>query len=209
MSDKFNSEYQITNKLVSLLRSKGYDASTLRMEWMENGATFDMAIVDPQTTELLALFEIKLRSRMIVSSKDIRESLAKYANIATKLEVPLYLISATEGNETYSINLVTPESRNDNFPVIIDISPDDLPTFSDLKKRIVTDKRRETIDSFAKLSMGSAIFAFILLTLDIFGLLPMTPTRLMLVGAIIGLLLLPKANRLKILGFEFERLESK
>lgn len=209
MSEKFNYEYQLTTKLISLLRSKGYDPSTLRMEWTQDNARFDLAILDPQSTELLALFEIKLQSRAIVSSADLRKSLAKYANIATKLEVPLYLISAREGSESYTINLVTPESRNDEHPIIVDIDSADFPSFVDLKTRIVTDKRRETMDSFSKLSWCSAIFALILLILDISKLLPMTPSRLMLVGAIIGLLLLPKANRLKILGFEFERLENK
>lgn len=207
MDEAFNHEYQITHRLISLLRTKGYDLSTLRTEWNQDGQRFDLSVVDTQTTELLALFEIKLYNAGIVTSSDLRASLEKYANIATKNDVPLYLVSSTKGRTSYSISLVTPQTRKSELPIIVDVTTEDFPSFSELKGKIVSERRRDTMDKFSKLSYSFAALAGLLLILDLFEILSMTTSRLALLGVTIGLVLLPNANRLKVLGFEFERLK--
>lgn len=207
MNGRFESEYEITRELISLLRKKGYNPATFRNEWHQDGQIFDLAIIDTQTTELLALFEIKLQSAVIVTSHDLRASLEKYANIATKHDVPLYLVSATEGKSNFSINLVTPQTRQSELPIIVDISTEQFPSFDELRSKIISEKRRETLDAFSKISYFFSFLTGLLLIVDLVGLISMTPSRLALLGVSIGLILLPKANRLKILGFEFERLK--
>jgi len=44
-----------------------------------------------------------------------------------------------------------------------------------------------------------------LLVLDYFGTIKVTVERLALIGAIVGLIIIPFAEKLKILGVEFER----
>jgi hypothetical protein len=70
----------------------------------------------------------------------------------------------------------------------------------------ISDEQEQTIGYFQILCLVSAIFVFLILMADILNLFKIDTQRLALIGVIIGLFILPYASKLKILGFEFERL---
>jgi len=74
------------------------------------------------------------------------------------------------------------------------------------KEILETEKKRKSaLDWFQVVCSLFAIALIALLILEFSGKVKLTPERLVLIGAIIGLIVVPVASKLKILGVEFER----
>jgi len=82
---------------------------------------------------------------------------------------------------------------------------------SEIRKAIskTQKKRQETLTLFHIICWSLAIIVTALLYLEFINKIKITTERLALIAVIIGLILIPFAGKLKILGFEFERLQRK
>jgi len=71
----------------------------------------------------------------------------------------------------------------------------------------IEKESKEKVDEVRLVCFLSAIVLLVLLVLSVSGIFTPSPTQLGLIGAIVGLLLLPNTAKLKGLGIEFERLK--
>lgn len=203
MTKKFTSEYSLRHELIKILLGKGYPEESLNLEWRKGDVIYDLAIVDPKTSELIAIFEFKLEHKFIFTTEKLRKKLKKFATLDTTNPVPLYLMSATDGGDKFSIDKILYQSKDLSVPEFINIK--ELPNFEKLKNQVIIKKKKTYRDWFR---IKSSIFAWLLLTLlllDWASFITVTYERLTMLGVIIGLFLTPDVYRLKILGFEIER----
>ncbi len=205
MAIRIVNEYSLRRELIKLLISKGYPESSFNFEWKQGMLGYDLAILDPCSSELLAIFELKVESAVVVSTEKLREKIKKYAALVSKVSVPLYIVSAVQGGNLFAIHKLIYQTKESNFPEFLEV--ENLSDFNTLKNTVLVLKKKEYINW---LKIGSWFFSFlflILLILDWLGKIEVTYPRLVLMGVICGLFLVPYAYKLKILGFEFERLK--
>ena len=120
--------------------------------------------------------------------------------------MPLYIVSAVQGSNSFAIHKLIYQTKESNFPEFLEV--ENLPDFNTLKSNVLVLKKKEYINW---LKIGSRIFSclfLILLIFEWFGKIVITYPRLILMGIICGLFLVPYAYKLKILNFfEFERIK--
>jgi hypothetical protein len=171
----------------------------------------DFVIVDPDSNKPLAIFEVK-NIRKDNSLKDVTQQLYSYARAIKIPDVPLFAAFPTIINkeiqfEIYSIK--TPSEEKEIEPEKID----NPPVYSLLKNSRLTEElskisedQEKTADNFTNVCWGLAFLVSLFLIVDFLNIYRIDLQRLGLIGVFIGLIILPFANKLKVLGFEFERL---
>jgi hypothetical protein len=197
-------EYTLQSKIVEILLSKGYPELSINPEWRQAELHYDLAIVDPNTAELLAVFEFKIESPVVSTSTKLREKIEKYFAIKIKAGVQLFIVTGIQGVSNFRIDRILNSTKETDRPHFIEVK--DLPDYSSLRNLVLVEKKKGYIDSFIIVTRLIAFFSFALLILDWTHSLQVTPMRLSLIGIIIGCLLIPHATRLKFLGFEFEKI---
>ncbi|MFA4831634.1 MAG: hypothetical protein WC618_05750 [Patescibacteria group bacterium] len=206
MTTRIVNEYGLRGELVKLLVSKGYPESSFNFEWKQGMLGYDLAVIDPRSSELLAIFELKVESAVVISTEKLREKIKKYAALVSKISVPLYIVSAVQGGNLFAIHKLIYQTKESNFPEFLEV--ENLPDFNTLKNTVLVLKKKEYVNW---LKVGSWIFSGLFLILLIFewwGKIVITYPRLILIGIICGLFLVPYAYKLKILNFfEFERVK--
>lgn len=200
--------------LIDFLLAHGYPKNSLVMEWPIRGRyRVDLAVVDPDTNKAIALFELKRKKRPETLKMALRQ-LEAYSKALGDEQVPTYVVFGKEGDPPFEIYYLQKEGleRSENQPIRINKVPD----FSIFKtsrfRKIVSQtekKRKKTLNSFQIVCWVAAFFVSVLLILDFSNILDITPERLALVGVVAGLVIIPFASKLKLLGIEFERLREK
>lgn len=209
-------ELDIHPVFVKYLISKGYpeNSITINPVYEHLGRRFrpDIVIVDPESNKPLAIFEIKYSSNG-KNLTDAIQQLYSYAQAIKVPDIPLFAavpigIDKEIQFEIYPIKTPS-ETKGTEPPKKTDNPPD----YALLKNSRLTEEltkiskeQEHTIDDFTKVSWILAFLVFISLIADIISIFKIDVQRLALIGVIIGLIILPYANKLKILGFEFERL---
>ncbi|MFA4825649.1 MAG: hypothetical protein WC593_10890 [Methanoregula sp.] len=69
-------------------------------------------------------------------------------------------------------------------------------------------KKENAIENFQFVCWGMGGFGILVLLLNFANILVLTPERIALFGVVFGLFLLPFASKIKIFGFEFERIKN-
>ncbi len=201
------------SSLVDFLISHGYPKESLMIEWSINERyRADLAVVDPQTNKPVALFELKRKKTDASFNLAIRQ-LESYSNALGKEKVPLYVVFEKTGIPPFEIYHF---QKDENKSDIIKISkvPDFLVFKNTIRSKMLTEKESEkksTLNYFQSICRIVVFLLFILLILD-FALyfkeiVLINAERLVLIGIVIGLIIIPFASKLKILGLEFERLK--
>ncbi|PIR03955.1 MAG: hypothetical protein COV59_02110 [Candidatus Magasanikbacteria bacterium CG11_big_fil_rev_8_21_14_0_20_39_34] len=203
MAKKFTSEYSLRHELIKILLERGYPEESLNLEWRKGTVIYDLAIVDPKSGELIAIFEFKLEHKFIFTTERLRKKLSKFATLDITTPVPLYIVSATDGGEEFSISKVLYQSKDLSVPEFVQVK--ELPDFETLKSKVIAGKKKVYRDWFRIKSTVIGWLLLILFILDWSSITSITNERLLLLGIIIGLFLAPDVYRLKILGFEIER----
>lgn len=210
-------EIDINDFFVKYLISKGYPENSINI-----GTTIahplglckpDFIIVDPDSNKPLAIFELK-RMRTDTSVSSAIQQLMKYAQIIENPDIPLFAVFpiSIDNNslefEFFTIDLSSEKKDSDRIK-----KTDTFPSYKLLKNSQLTKElskisteQEQTIDNFTKVSWALAFLVFLVLVADILNIFKIDIQSLALIGVIIGLIILPYANKLKILGFEFERL---
>lgn len=197
------------SSLIDFLISHGYPKESLMIEWpIDERYRADLAVVDPQTNKPVALFELKRKKTDASFNLAIRQ-LESYSNALGKEKVPLYVVFEKTGIPPFEIYYF---QKDENKSDIIKISkvPDFLVIKNTIRSKMLAKKEAEqksTLNYFQIICWIVAFLLFILLILDFKGIILINAERLALIGAIIGLIIIPFARRLKILGLEFERLK--
>lgn len=196
----------ILHALIDYLVARGYPVQWIAIEYPAGKRNADLAVVDPATNEPVAVFELK-RDRKPESEMSGRKQLAAFSTAMGNPSILAYLVFEKKGRPGFEIKRVGP---NDGDP---GKKPEDVPEFRVLQHSsrltAVAGKKQEkehALDVFLCISWACALLVLVVLVADLLGH-GMSEKQLVLAGAVIALVLIPYANKLKILGFEWERLQ--
>lgn len=204
----------VERRLVEFLRKKGFPqegllpSPSLPAHRGKRPLRPDVLAIEPESGERLAVFEVRgqIAKRNLVNV--VRE-LISYSDAVGDPSVEVLLAGESEDGDLVFHRL------NDEDE--IELLPEaDFPSFKGLvagkriaKKQEIERKRETTTDDFKRLCFALGSFAGALLVGDFvasfWGLAVMTPERLILLGAAIGLFILPYAAKFKAVGIEWER----
>lgn len=194
-------EVQIMELLLKELIKNGYPPESLSTYSKKDGYTYDLAIFDPQSNEIIAIFELKLQNPLMSSSTGLRNSIKKYLAFAKNTNIPFFLVNFKKDKLTFSqfISKDQQKEKGTFVPIL------KLPLFEGLKSKVLGGKRKKEIDKLTVVCWVLAFLLAILLVLEFYNIYTITFERISLIGAIIALILIPFAQKLKVLNFEFER----
>ena len=136
MVSKINNEYDLQTRLIDLLISERYPEESFIIDWKQGDNTYSLAISDPKTKAVLAVFELLISSPVIVTTADIREKIEKYRSLISDIKLPLYIVSAIQSQDSFSISKILYQTKNSNTPHFIQVSS--LPSFEELKKKVLS-----------------------------------------------------------------------
>lgn len=208
---------ELVKKVCDELITIGYPKESIAVEYAvssyELSERIDIAIVDFSSMAVLCVFEVKITKTSFDRNRfsSIEGQLSRYA---AKLGIsPSYaylVVGKDDGSfELFSFD-IDEETGCSQFPVPIDI--DSLPAYGSLvstsRLQGLNAKKEEikkTIDWFKIVCWVCSGAALALLLLDFFSVLVLSVSQLAFFGIFVALLIMPFAQKLKILGIEFER----
>jgi hypothetical protein len=202
-------EAEVRNRFDAYLKSLGYPEEAIIQEWnITDRQRLDLAIIDPKSKQLIALFEIKNGVTTLASAK---EQIKNYAQAIGDTTIPLFIVLGEEDAPFFKLFSIIIENGKEQLHLI-----NQLPSFTSLRNGSISKKiiqtvkeKRKTFDGF-KITCWLLAFVIIgLLFFDFKGSIKLTPERLGVIAIISGLIVLPFARKLNILGVEFERLQDK
>lgn len=205
-------EKQTLDNLIDYLKEHGYPDSSFAIEYKLGKHRIDLAIIDPDTQIPIIVFEIK--------SKKSRESIEfgkrqieSYIRNLPDTSVPAYLVFPKEEAPFFEVQRIIFDSEKNQLIVetVIDKSQLDfaMQKQSRISERIEKnqEERTSTIDKFKWISWLLAFIVLVIGVLNKFKIVNIDATDLAIIGACIGLIILPFSSKLKFLGMEFERFE--
>lgn len=195
--------------VADFLISHGYPEESIILEW-KIAARFrvDMAIIDNKSKKAIALFEFKRQKSKQAENMAI-EQLKTYSRIIGDNTIPTYIVFGTEFSPYFELYFLTEENGN----VVLKLIPQ-FPSFSNFRNNFISksitktaqDKKR-TFNWFWFICWILALIIATLLFLDFKKCITITAERLGIIAIIVGLIIVPFARKLSILGLEFERLQ--
>jgi hypothetical protein len=203
-------EPELLHQLLEYLRAHGYPDDSFVLEWpVSQEYQADLAVVDVATWRPIALFELKA-SDSEPSKRLGRTQLRTFAK-ALGSDVLLYLVYPRTGSGRVALERVLP-----GRPPGSDREIPSVPAFSLARstergkaQASLAEKRRVVVDRFAWTCRLLSVTAAALALLDFRGVIQLTAERITFIGIVIGLWILPFTSKLKFLGWEFERSQSK
>ncbi|MDD5569650.1 MAG: type I restriction enzyme HsdR N-terminal domain-containing protein [Bacteroidales bacterium] len=201
-------DLDILKRVTDFLIQHGYPEESIMLEWkVSSKYRVDMAVIDNISKRPVALFEFK-RQRRKESENIAIEQLKKYAEILGDDTIPLYLVFGADNTEGFEIYFLT----EDNGKEVLKLIPT-IPQFRNLKNSFLSKAvsknekdKKKFFNWFRFICWFLASIIFLLLYFDFKGCISITTERLGIIAIIIGLVIVPFARKLKILGLEFERL---
>ncbi|MDO6420857.1 type I restriction enzyme HsdR N-terminal domain-containing protein [Saccharophagus degradans] len=199
-------EAEAVNILLQELKGLGYPDESIRFEFVVNSSSgqrnyIDVAIIDPDTNDVVAIIEVKNGVKGNALSSAARQ-VASYAKLLPSS--PLSLVYVFEG-DAKQIGIV---NESDGGVTLIQ----SLPSFNSLltggraqNKVEAKSKSSRITDRFSIVCYLLACLVAAILALDITGTYKFSSQQLTLLGIFIGLLVIPFAAKFKLLGMEFER----
>lgn len=201
-------ELNVLNSLIDFLISHGYPKESLVVEWkVGNNLYVDLAVIDPISNNVVAIFEIK-RRKTVETLNLAKQQLIKYKTAMGEQKVPAYIVFYNgNNNPPFDMYYIKPQ-ESDEVEEIVEVPSYSIFKNAVLQKTILEtkEKRKSTLTSFQIVCWIMALFIFILLIMDLSDVIKLSAERLTMLGATVGLIIIPFASKLKILGMEFERL---
>lgn len=200
-------EVKAVHQLIRDLKELGYPEESIRLEFPisigKNQRKYaDVAIIDPTDNDVVAIVEVKARRNVgdVIDQAALR--VLEYAKLLPNN--PLSLIYITDGTSKEFGQV----QEKGGSPIIIPTVPsfNSLLTGSRAQRKVETkEKSKRITDRFSLLCRGLATGVGIVLALDLVEVYSFSPQQLTLLGAVVGLLVIPYAAKLKLFGMEFER----
>lgn len=200
--------------LINFLIAHGYPKDSFALEWsIGGGYRVDLAVIDPDTNKAIALFELKREKTQGSFNMALRQ-FENFSKVLGDEKVPIYVVFGKEGEPPFEIYYLQEEvsAKEKSQPIKISKVPDFTIFKSSKISQEISKKeenRKTTMNWFQIVCWIIAFLVLVLLILDFFNILVITPERLAIIGVIAGLIIIPFASKLKILGVEFERLKER
>jgi hypothetical protein len=200
----FEKEVKARESILKHLIANGYPPESLATEWRsgKHGLVYDIAIIDPKTTELISLIELKVQSELMSSSTAIREIRESFLRI-NKKNVQFFFVSVK--NDSLHFSQFIPNLINFEKGEFIPL--EGIPNFENLLIKSRGENRKDAQEKIEIICWISAVVIGIILFLNFTHYIEITYVQLTLLGAIIALILIPFASKIKIFNIEFERRE--
>ncbi|MCR9666539.1 hypothetical protein P3631_23915 [Vibrio parahaemolyticus] len=202
-------EVELIDSLYRKLLDAGYPKDSIKLEYAVPNANgkyvyIDVAIVDPRSGGVLAIYEVKSSK----AGKIFRAQVEQLSSLAKLFpNVPQCFVYAKEGSEE-TLGIVNPNQLRVLFL-------DEPPSYDSLKLNNTTrtqlikrQESRKALDTFVVTCYVLAVLVAIILVLDILGIYSFSTQQFTLLSVIGVLVITPHAAKIKILGLEFERLQS-
>ncbi len=197
--------------LLEYLLNHGYPKSSFAIEYNTGRYRIDLAILDPKTNLPIQIFEIKSKKNNDLIKMG-KEQLKKYLNELKLIDVPAYLVFPSVNEPYFEVERITIDEQSN-----IDsesIEGYNILNFNMQKQTRVIEKIEKTKidkdkarDSFKIVCWILSALLVLLLIIQKTSLISLDTIDISILGAAIGLFIIPFANKLKILGIEFERFQ--
>lgn len=204
-----------TEVFINYLKKHNYPDNSIVLEWGTKNCALDIAIVADDLVTPIALFEIKGRKTKETISRGIQQ-LRKAAQ-TLEISVPCSLVFDSDTHPFFEVVEITDIVYND-APIIIEELLSAPPirefvSYSNINGGAVSkvetqkqERKQKTIDRMKLLCWGLfPIVGIVLIGLDAHGTYVLTPLRLILIGAIAILVLVPFFNEITLKDFSFKR----
>ena len=200
---------ELIDIVVSYLLSHGYPEESIILEWkISDRYRVDLAILDTKSKTPIALFEFK-RQRIQRTENMAIEQLKAYSNALGDNTIPCYIVFGIDTEPLFELYYLTKEDGKDFLKQI-----NQIPSLSNFKNNYIsktiaktTKAKKSTFNWFNAICWILATIIAILLFLDLHGCIELSAERLGIIAIIVGLIIVPFARKLSILGLEFERLQ--
>lgn len=194
-------EVQIMEILLKTLVKNEFPPESLNTYWAKNEHAFDLAIIDPKTSELIAIIDLEIPSPIVASSTNLRKSLSEYTKLGKIDKVSFFVANLAKSKIDF--HQFIPQSNASKLGTFVPLEK--IPSFDSLKEKALGKKRKIVHDKIHLICNVSALVLAIFLLLDFFNAHTISSLQLILIGSVIALLLIPYSNKLKIFNIEFER----
>ncbi len=211
MPETFHSEAE--SQFFEYLLKKGYPRDSISFEpRLGDRHRPDFAITDPATDQRLAYFEVKGQIR---SDRQVNafEQIKKYAEAARPSGSSVYLASLAKSptlDEPFDFYYVNKDNSVEALPREL------FPTFNSLaadvlagRKANLESSREQTRDHFQIVCWILAVVVLALAIADFVcdqkAIELIDATRLTLLGIVVALIVIPFAQKFKVMGIEYER----
>lgn len=207
---------EIEAKFNAFLRALGYPDNSIIFNPIvrdKQGKTChpDLLIIDPNRNERVAVVEVK--GRFPERTQNVKEQLEVYKSAIGDPDLPAYLVVASKDvDSSMPFDLYVVNEIGELKHICIDL----FPTFQALiSNKIARDKDswKEEIGSAKSVLHVIAVVIVIIVIADFFcsskSIILLTTERLWLIGVAVALVIIPYAQKLKILGFEWEKASQK
>ena len=210
-------EKDLLNALISYLRERGYPTESFAIEFpvdKKGRRRVDLAVLNPDTQQPIALFELKER-RTPSAETTGRRQLEIYLSALEVKSIPTYLVFSRIGTPPFEIVQVSiPEEKITEAKEEVKFAG--IPSYEILVNSernaslpLKKNAYKRQVDGFTAVSLILASFVFGLLVAVLRRQLSISATELTLLVIFVGLVLLPWASRIKFAGIEFERMKKR
>lgn len=206
-----------TNAFIDYLKRHNYPDNSIVLEWGTKKCSLDIAIVADDLVTPISLFEIKGRKTKDTVLRGIEQ--LKRATQRLAVSVPCSLVFEVNKPPYFEVLEVSDIIYNDapiDFAELLSDHPLSFPisykniTAGTTAKAITQkqEKKQQKIDKIKPLCWGLfPIIGAILLLLDALDVYNLTPLRLILIGAVVILVLVPFFSEITLKDFSFKRKE--
>ena len=202
-------EIELLERVANFLKDHAYPEEAIILEWkISDRLRVDMAVIDPKTKRPVALFELKRRRTAETDNIAIAQ-IKRYAQALGDSTLPLYIVYGTDTPPFFEILFLSEKNGNEVLKPVYQV-----PSFTNFQNSSFTKlllqkekEKKKTYDWFWIICWGLAFIIVALLCFDFKGWFDLTPERLGIIAIIVGLVIVPFARKLSILGLEFERLQ--
>jgi hypothetical protein len=204
-------ERDTATRLIEYLKTHGYPENSIAVEYqIGDRYRVDVAILDLKKNIPIQLFEIK----SMKTPEMIRmgtEQVQKYVSYLKNKNIPVYLVFPKDEAPFLEIIKIDPQ----NLKSLREVSEETsfIPNYIAQRNSriaeeadIVSKKKEKVIDTFKIICWIVAGITLVIGVLSKLKVIDLDATDLTIIGAVIALILIPFASKLKILGVEFERL---
>lgn len=210
-----SNDSQMFNEFIQYLINHGYPKSSLALEWSMEKYKADLAVLDIETNEVIALFFIK-NKKSLGNLHHEKEQFKNMVIAMRKKNIPTYVVNLeSRGNfyiEKVSMNEVEFQP-NKIFTYNISDQFISYEILKNSRQNALVKEKMEEQEGVSLwiwyLSWTIALALIIFLIIDLIGNICLETKHLILLGGISGFLLFPFIKKLRIANFEIEMLKNK
>jgi len=201
-------EKKLLDNFIEYLLNHGYPTESIALEYkLDNLRRVDLAVIDSITNVPLMLFEFK-QYKTDSAFKQGGCTLKNFKMSLKNIDVPMYLVIFSDEEpffELFEVNSYTGAiiGKIESFKSL-DFEYQRIARLSEKAKKAEKDKRT-AIDTFSVVSWVLAAIFILLIIVNKFTEIELSATDLTLIGAAVGLILIPFSSKIKFFGIEFER----